>query len=618
MTSGVAAEIVEREGSVNYAVLDHALWTQLRAAKDPDDFTQAWLALQCRSIEGVVAGVVVLGEPDIGPFAPIAFWPEPNVAGPDLAGAAEQAIEQRQGIVAAHPNGNRSFAAPLLVDGRLYGVCAILVAHSPAPANAVMRQLQWGAAWLETLFRREQATAGAERQERAATVFDLLATVLEHRRFHAATTALATELARRMDCDPVSIGFVRGRRCRVEAISHAASFSSRMNLISDIGAAMDEAVDQRALVAHPAREGWDYRVTLAHADLASAHRAGAVLTVPLQAEGKIIGAITLERPPGREFDASSIELCDAVASVLGPILAEKRANDRLLPVKVAESVTEQLRRLLGPGYFGRKLATLAAMVLVAVFSVAKGDYVVTAPAVVEGRIQRTLVAPFNGYVATEHVRAGETVKRDQVLATLDDQDMVLERLRLLTTIRQRGTEYSRALAKSERAEANIIRSQIDQANAQLALVEEQLTRTRVLAPFDGVVVSGDLSQRVGGALERGQELFRITPLSAYRVILEIDERDIRDVKVGQRGAMVVTSLPDTPLRYQVERITPIAEQSEGRNFFRVEAHLDEAGDRLRPSMKGVGKTDVEPRLLIDIWTRKFIEWARLAVWRWLP
>ena len=140
------------------------------------------------------------------------------------------------------------------------------------------------------------------------------------------------------------------------------------------------------------------------------------------------------------------------------------------------------------------------------------------------------------------MRAGAIVREGQLLATLDDQDLTLERLRWSTTRRQRVTEYDRALAKGERAESNIARSQVDQANAQLALLDEQLARTKVTAPFDGVVVSGDLSQKVGGAVERGQELFKITPLNAYRVTLEIHESDIQDVHEGQGGTLAARRL----------------------------------------------------------------------------
>ena len=62
----------------------------------------------------------------------------------------------------------------------------------------------------------------------------------------------------------------------------------------------------------------------------------------------------------------------------------------------------------------------------------------------------------------------------------------------------------------------------------------------------------------------------------------------------------------------------MAEAREGRNYFRVEARLDQASDRLRPGMEGVAKTSVEQRLLIWIWTRRLIDWTRLALWKWMP
>jgi RND family efflux transporter MFP subunit len=615
--AGLAGRDADLAALIGHPWLDQALWSRFRAAETPEAFAAAWLALQCRQVEGATAAVLVLGEPDIGPFRPAAAWPDPAALTPALTGAAEEAIRQKQGISAAGPAGEPCVAATLTLEGRLVGVCAVALAPGAAPA-AVMRQLQWGAGWIEALLRRQDMANDAEARARMAAAFDLLGTVLEHREAKAAATALATELARRLDADPVAIGFRRRGNTRVDALSHAAWFAEGMSLLRDIGAAMDEAVDQRAVILHPAQPGWEYRVTRAHEELAAMHRAGAVLTVPLRNDAEPFGAITLERPSGRGFDPATVALVDAVATLVGPVLFEKRANDRWLPVKIGQSVVTQLKRLLGPGYFGRKLATLGAVLLVGFFATARGEYAITAPAVLEGRIQRSIVAPFAGYIATEHAKAGEIVEEGQLLARLDDQDLRLERLRLVTQRAQRQTEYDRALAIRQRAEAAIARSQIDQAEAQLALVEEQLARTRILAPLGGVVVRGNLSQRVGGAVERGEELFQVAPLDAYRVILEVDEGDIGDIRVGQDGTLVLSSLPDAPQRYRIERITPIAEQKEGRNFFRVEAALEGANERLRPSMLGVGRTTVEERLLIRIWTRRLLDWLHVALWRWTP
>jgi multidrug efflux pump subunit AcrA (membrane-fusion protein) len=381
---------------------------------------------------------------------------------------------------------------------------------------------------------------------------------------------------------------------------------------------MDEAVDQQAVVLYPPHPEWEYRVTEAHAGLSASEQGAALLTIPLHSLGEVFGALTFQAAPGHVFDDAQIELCDAVASVIGPILEEKRRNDRHILIKLGESLWTQVRRLFGPRYFGRKLATAVALAVVAFFALVGGEYRVTSPAVIEGLVQRSIVAPFDGYLASQSARAGEIVEQDQPLATMDDKDLALERIRWSTNRQQRLAEYDRALAGQERAEANIVLTQVKQAEAQMALLDEQLARTRIKSPFAGMVVSGDLSQRVGSAVQRGEELFTIAPLHEYRVILKVDEGDIKDVNVGQTGALLVTSVPGEALEYSVERITPVSVQDKGRNYFRVEARLHRVSEQLRPGMEGVGKTRVENRLLIRIWTEKLLTWMRMAAWKWMP
>ena len=60
----------------------------------------------------------------------------------------------------------------------------------------------------------------------------------------------------------------------------------------------------------------------------------------------------------------------------------------------------------------------------------------------------------------------------------------------------------------------VFAAQINQAEAQLALAEEKLARATLVAPFDGIVVSGDLSQQLGTPVEQGKLLFEIAPLEA--------------------------------------------------------------------------------------------------------
>ncbi|TCK07579.1 HlyD family efflux transporter periplasmic adaptor subunit [Marinobacterium mangrovicola] len=615
-----AGQATAGESRSTYTLLEQALWKQFRSASSNEEWASHWLALQCHLIGDALNAVLVLGEPEVGPFAPAAVWPPESSVAAETVKAAESAMAERRGV-ALHNGGTTatsiSLAYPILLREQLFGVVAITVGDAAVDSRRALRQLQWGSGWVEVLIRRTQYDDDLEQRQQTEAAFDLIASALEPAGAQDACNSVVTELAQKLDCDPVSVGFISRSGCRVYAISHSAEFGKRMNLVRSIADAMDEAVDQEVIVHYPVQEGWEYRVTRAHQWLAEQQNCSAVLTIPLRAAGSPCGALVLQKSEGT-FSEADITLCDGVASVLGPILLEKRNNDRSVLFKIYESLRLQLVRLFGPHYLGRKLASVILLGLVVLFSFLEGEYRVTAPARVEGQVQRVIVAPLEGYLFTQHARAGEEVTSGQLLATLDDRDLVLERLRWSTTLHQRQSEFDRALGNRERAEANIIQAQIDQAAAQIALLDEQLARTRIVAPFDGVLVSGDLTQSIGAAMERGQELFTLAPLNEYRVILEVDETDIESVSVGQTGLLRLSSAPENELEYQVERLTPLAEQADGRNFFAVEASLSAADSHVRPGMKGVGKTLVGDRLLIRIWTEKMVDWIRLNLWKWIP
>jgi multidrug efflux pump subunit AcrA (membrane-fusion protein) len=164
----------------------------------------------------------------------------------------------------------------------------------------------------------------------------------------------------------------------------------------------------------------------------------------------------------------------------------------------------------------------------------------------------------------------------------------------------------------------VIGAQLRQAEAQLALVNEKLARSRVTAPFDGVVISGDLSQLIGSPVEPGKKLFEIAPLKGYRMILQVDETEIRNVQVGQSGRLLISGIAVEPIPFRVSKVTPVATAEDGRNFFRVEATLARSPPNLRPGMQGVGKISTGERRLWWIVSHSFTDWLRVTLWKWMP
>jgi RND family efflux transporter MFP subunit len=381
---------------------------------------------------------------------------------------------------------------------------------------------------------------------------------------------------------------------------------------------MDEAVDQRETIVYPHGSSGSVVVSRAHAELARQHGAGALCSIPLEALGVPIGALMLERPIDRPFDSKAIELCQSVAALAGPILDTHRRDDRWLIIKTVDAVRSYFVSLFGPRHVALKLVSAAVVGLLLFCVLVKGDYRVSAKTVLEPIVQRAAAAPFNGYIRDAPVRAGDLVQAGQVLCTLDDRELRLERLKSLSKFEEYQKEYHKAMAEREAAKVEILTAQMNQVQAEIALLDDQLAHTTLLAPFDGIVVTGDLSQQLGAPIEKGKVLFEIAPLDSYRLVIEVDERDIADVVVGQRGSLMLSAFPSEIIDVTVEKITPVSTAKEGRNFFRIEAQFDQPHDRLRPGMEGAGKIEIDRRPLIWIWTHQIVDWVRLAVWSWLP
>lgn len=600
------------------AAAEEDAWTRFALATDAEAFCQAWLAVTCLKA-GASDGILVLSQLGGGGFVPAAVWPDARRDRAKLGEAIERSIREKALVaVPAGENGARSHVAqPIQGDGAVLGAVAVDVeGRGERELKALARDLAWGAGWLEALLRRHAAAGDAATAARLRRVFDVFSAALEHHGFVPAATATATELASLLECDRVSLGILRGKRSQVKALSHTVQFEKNAELTRAIETAMDEAVDQKTRLVWPPDDGAEGHVLRAHEKLAQAHGCAAVLTVPLTRMGEGVGALCLER--SRPFTHDDVELAEGLAALFGPLTEIQRAAERGPVERTWEAMKDVWYRFVGPGHAAWKLAGLSIVVATIFFSIATGTYRVAADTRVEGAIQRALAAPFDGYIGEAAKRPGDLVKQGEAVARLEDRDLQLERMKLSSRREQLYKQYREALANHERSGIRVIGSQVEQADAELAIVEEKLARTAIAAPFDGVVVSGDLTQKLGAPVQRGDVLFEIAPLEDYRVVLKVDERDIRDVAAGQHGELLLQSMPSDRQSITVARVTPVSTPEDGRNYFRVEAKLDRGIERLRPGMEGVAKVEVGDRKLIWIWTRYLLDWMRLQVWSLVP
>ncbi len=605
------------------------VWTAFTQAGSVAAFCQAWASIQAETLGGARRGLVLLRGDD-GSFAPAGFFPDAQTDLTDLAEPARRCLASRAALIdrlpaAPPPPGGVSgpgwlrIAYPVDLRGDLRGAVVYeLSARDEAQVQAAVRALHWGIGWLDALLRGQEIERLGQFSQRARQVVDALLRVSEAADLDAAGHLAVDAVAERLGLARASLGLVepkKSARIRLQAMSSTAWFDKRSELVRRIENAMEEAWDQQASVASPPVAGLPAALDVAHRDLAGRD---SVISVLLHAQGQAIGVLCCERSGERGFDAEELAWVEAFARALGPVVALHRDAHRWFAGRLRHKLHKARLALVDPRRPAARVAIAAGVLAMLALIFADGEHRIGAPATLEGVVQRAVVSPFDSFVREAYHKAGQTVRAGEPLALLDDRDLKLEAERYRSERAQHERRYRDALARHERAEARIAAAQMAEAEAQQALVEERLARTRVEAPFDGIVVSGDLTQLLGSPVEKGKLLFEVAPLDAFRVLLRVDETDIRGVRVGQKGRLVLSGLTGDPLDFTVRNISVAAPEG-GRNLFQVEATLvGAAPPRLRPGMEGVGKIDAGERGLLWIWTHRFTNWVRLKWWEWVP
>ena len=596
---------------------------------------QTWLQLQTSLIDGAFAGLLTIKSSE-GRLEPKALWQSQDVDIDVLAEITERGLEQAEGLVVEleplSEAGSERYALAYPVvsfsgadsESEIFAVVTLaLETDSTDRLTTAMQQLQWGCSWLQLSSLYSRQLQADKTQVRLGDSVSLLANVLAQPNFDTAAMRLLSDLVSKLDCEMVSLGYRKKGSVEVCHLSHSAQFGKKMNWVRAIEKAMDEALDQQKTISYAPAESTkvDGVVTVAHSALALQQQEENILTLPIfirQSDGLIdaVGALTLERDIDAPFTKADVEYCESVIALAGCVLEDKRENAKSIAVKISDVIRDQQQKILGPEFWGRKLVLCACVLVVLFFTFAKGEYWLSSDGAVEATFQRVLAAPYDGYIDDASARAGDFVKKGQLVFSLDDRDLQLERLRWRSQKTKLSRQYQEATANHDRAQINIIAAQLAQAKAQLKLVESKVERADQFAPFDGLIVSGDLSQRLGGAVAKGDLLFELSPLNQYRVELLVGESRIADIQLQQKGRVYLSALPDDPFNIEVTNITPLTLSKDGASYFSVEAKISNPNTFLRPGMEGVGKLYIDDRNLMGIWTRELSEWLRLILWRW--
>ena len=580
-------------------------------------FSQQWLEIVCSMLPDVKSAVFMMPDKKSKQLRPLAKWPANLKKISDYAPVVKYALKKRQQICFAKAvtSGQQSFdlfALPVFIQSKLLGILVVKMKHqSVSRHKAIFTALKRSIKWLKLA-----TPSQTQSDDFYSRVVALMASCFEQSSYQQGLLSMVTELTRTFNCERVAFAEHRGHHSHVVALSNSASFDDRSNLIQKIAAAMDESIEQDNAVLFP--DPGSKLIQRAHQELARKFGTGSICTLPLMHDKKIFGAISLLRSEQNPFDDETLKLCQQTFSLITPYLALQHEQEKNLFFKTGTAIKKQLQTIFGLRHLKLKLVAIMASLIIIMSSLIEGDFRVSADAVLEGKIQRVVAAPFSGYLLSASVRAGDIVHQGDIMASLNDADIQLQMTKLKGELQKARREYREAQSSRDLVKVRVVNAQINQTRAEIELTRQQLQRINLSAPFDGVVIEGDLTQSLGSPVERGDTLFKIAPLEGYRIILKVDESQISYIRQQQSGTLVLPSLSERDFPLIIEKITMAAKADDGANIFRVEASLNDNTDLLRPGMQGVGKINVGRARLIWIWTHEITEWLRLWIWSWLP
>jgi RND family efflux transporter MFP subunit len=213
----------------------------------------------------------------------------------------------------------------------------------------------------------------------------------------------------------------------------------------------------------------------------------------------------------------------------------------------------------------------------------------------------------NGRIEELPVDIGDEVKKNQLLFSLDDKELRNEKASRQTEIERAKLQLdqaernyrragelaeenliSRELFENSKTEFELAKNALERSQRELAIIDERLTKTMILAPFDCTILTRPVSigQAVSGSggFNSGTEVLTIADLNNLVINAHINQADITRLRQDQEVDVSVEAVPGLTVVGRVERIAPQATIRNNIKGFAVRILLKDVDKRIRPGM----------------------------------
>lgn len=285
-------------------------------------------------------------------------------------------------------------------------------------------------------------------------------------------------------------------------------------------------------------------------------------------------------------------------------------------INVLEPLLQKKKRFLAMEKRKRGLLIVlaAALALFLIFCPlpmrVSGDATVAAAAVAQ-------VQPgVDGVVKKVYVHEGDRVKKNTVLAELEDWNYRDEVAASQARYTEAAEAMNRALAQNDGTRAGIERVKADYWKAELARAQERLDRTTIRSPIDGIIATPHVENSVGRRLTQGDSFAEIVETSHVTIDVAVPEDDATLLQRGDEAAVKLESFPLRTFRGVVTVVSPQGQVEADHRVFVARVSLPNDDGSIRPGMQGQGKVSVGWHAAGYVGFRGTAMWIWAKLWSW--
>jgi hypothetical protein len=203
-------------------------------------------------------------------------------------------------------------------------------------------------------------------------------------------------------------------------------------------------------------------------------------------------------------------------------------------------------------------------------------------------------APLEGVIDVFHVQPNQHVKAEQALFSFDElviqAKLEIGRQALATAETDYRQTTQLALTDPKfKTQLSVLAGKVEERRADIDYLQEQLTRARVLAPQEGVVLMDDPSEWIGKPVSTGERILRIATLDDIEVEAWVSIADAIYMENGDLVTLYLSASPLSPVSAKLRYMSHEAVQRPDGTFaYRVRATLEDKTNH-RIGLKGTAK-----------------------------